>query len=59
MTVLDPQTGDVLFVSAGAEPPLVIRAGGDAKRVGSRGMALGIQPQDADFHFELYLLLVL
>jgi serine phosphatase RsbU (regulator of sigma subunit) len=44
MVVVEPLTGEALFVTAGNEPPLVLQATGQAGAVESHGMALGIEP---------------
>jgi serine phosphatase RsbU (regulator of sigma subunit) len=44
IAVLDARTGQARFASSGAEPPLVVRADGQAQPVECRGMALGVQP---------------
>lgn len=41
---LDPQTGDVVFVNAGHNPGLVIRAGGGVERLDAGGLPVGLLP---------------
>jgi serine phosphatase RsbU (regulator of sigma subunit) len=43
LAVLDPQSGELLFSSAGAEPMVVIRASGEAEVLEQPGLPLGIQ----------------
>ena len=46
LVVVDPLTGEAAFATAGNEPPLVLRANGEAAAVEGHGMALGIQPDE-------------
>ena len=43
LLILKPDTGDALFSSAGAEPLLVVRSGGEAEVVSRPALALGIE----------------
>ncbi len=40
--VWDPATGEVVFASAGHNPPLLVRADGHLETLSSRGIALGV-----------------
>lgn len=40
--VLDPRTGEVEYVNAGHNPPLIIRAGGEVEKCPATGMPIGI-----------------
>jgi len=42
MGIINPATGDLKYVSAGHNPPLVVRAGGGYEELGSGGVILGI-----------------
>jgi phosphoserine phosphatase RsbU/P len=44
MTVLDPQTGELVYTNAGHNPPLLVRASGEFETLGGGGMILGILP---------------
>jgi len=46
--VLDPKDGDLAFLNAGHNPPLIIHAGGTMEQLASGGLPLGIMT-DADF----------
>jgi len=39
---LDPQTGEITFINAGHNPPLVVRANGSIERLESGGLPLGL-----------------
>jgi phosphoserine phosphatase RsbU/P len=47
--VLDSRTGSLHYVNCGHNPPLLIRACGEAEKLGHRGPALGVFPAG---HFE-------
>lgn len=42
LTVVDTRTGEALVSLAGAEPPLLLRAGGEAEELTAGGMLLGV-----------------
>ena len=42
LVLLDTATGEATFVSAGAEPPLVLRADGQVETVENAGLPLGV-----------------
>ena len=42
MGIIDPKTGDMKYVSAGHNPPLLVRAGGGFEELGVGGVILGI-----------------
>jgi PAS domain S-box-containing protein len=44
LVIVDTQSGEAEFGSAGAEPPLVVRANGEAEEVPAAGLPLGIAP---------------
>jgi sigma-B regulation protein RsbU (phosphoserine phosphatase) len=44
LAVLDPATGEGAIVSAGCEPPLVLRASGEAAVLEEANLALGLEP---------------
>ena len=48
---LDPSTGELTYVNAGQEPPLVVGSAGVKARLAATGMAVGILPE-ADFRVE-------
>jgi phosphoserine phosphatase RsbU/P len=48
---LDPATGELVYLNAGHNPGLVVRAGGEVERLGSGGLPLGLLP-DASFRAE-------
>ena len=43
LLVVDPLTGEALYASAGAEPLLVVRSGGEAEAVARPALPLGIE----------------
>jgi sigma-B regulation protein RsbU (phosphoserine phosphatase) len=43
LLVVEPRTGDGVYVSAGAEPLLVVRAGGEAEAVERSALPLGVE----------------
>lgn len=43
--ILEPVTGRLLYTNAGHNPPLVLRAAGNAEELGSTGVPLGLLPQ--------------
>lgn len=43
LVVVAPSTGDIAFVSAGMEEPLIVRAGGIAEVVNANGAILGVE----------------
>lgn len=43
LLIVDPFTGDAMFASAGAEPLLLVRAGGEAEVMERPGLPLGIE----------------
>ena len=45
LAVLDMHTGDALFATAGAEPPLIVRREGNTEAVPSRGTPLVVSPK--------------
>ncbi|HEY0512203.1 MAG TPA: SpoIIE family protein phosphatase [Thermoanaerobaculia bacterium] len=45
--VLETATGRLRYTNAGHNPPLVLRASGDAEELGSTGVPLGLLPQAA------------
>src|SRR5262249_39871619 len=45
MTVLNPETGELVYTNAGHNPPLVVRAGGGFETLQGGGVILGILPQ--------------
>ncbi|RYG93537.1 MAG: PAS domain-containing protein, partial [Alphaproteobacteria bacterium] len=45
MAVVDPKTGEGTALSAGAEPPFILRANGDAEELSINGLPLGVSPQ--------------
>ena len=47
--VIDPSTGGAQIASAGAEPPLILRASGATEEIPTRGLILGI---DSGFVYE-------
>lgn len=42
MTLIEPMSGSVQVISAGAEPPFIVRAGGAIEEVPTSGMMLGV-----------------
>ncbi len=44
LAVVDARTGEALVSLAGAEPPLLLRAGGEAEELTTGGMLLGVAP---------------
>jgi PAS domain S-box-containing protein len=44
LAVISPTDGIAQFISAGAEPPIIVRASGDTEQVPTSGMMLGVQP---------------
>ena len=44
MTIADPATGELVYVNAGHNPPLVVRATGEVDILKTGGMILGILP---------------
>ena len=44
LAVVDTRTGEALVSLAGAEPPLLLRAAGEAEEVTAGGMLLGVMP---------------
>ncbi len=44
MTVINPETGDLVYTNAGHNPPLIVRAGGGFETLGGGGVILGILP---------------
>ena len=46
LAILDPNTGEGAIVSAGCEPPLIVRAGGTTEVVQCFGLPLGVQHQE-------------
>ena len=51
LAALDPSTGELTYVNAGQEPPLVVGSAGVKARLAATGMAVGILPE-ADFRVE-------
>ena len=47
LVLLNTDTGEARFVVAGAEPPLIVRAGGEVQSVENPGLPLGILPGQA------------
>ncbi len=45
LAILDPERGEGTVLSAGCEPPLVLRTNGEAEVIETTGMPLGIQPK--------------
>ena len=45
LAILDPRTGDTIALSAGCEPPLVLRARGTVEVIETTGVPLGIEPR--------------
>ena len=45
LVVVDTISGACAFACAGSEPPLVLRANGDAHEIGARGLVLGANPK--------------
>ena len=45
---LDPKTGELTFLNAGHNPPLIVHAGGTMEQLAAGGLPLGIMP-DAEF----------
>jgi len=46
LAVLDPATGEGTLVSAGCEPPLVLRAGGAVEVLEASGLPLGVEREE-------------
>jgi serine phosphatase RsbU (regulator of sigma subunit) len=44
VAALDPRTGELVYVNAGHDAPLLARAGGAIERLGPTGPALGLMP---------------
>jgi PAS domain S-box-containing protein len=44
LVLVDTATGEATFVTAGAEPPLLLRAGGEAEAITLGGLPLGVMP---------------
>jgi serine phosphatase RsbU (regulator of sigma subunit) len=44
VSVIDPKSGEMLYVNAGHNPPLVARASGEVDRLSNSGTVLGILP---------------
>lgn len=44
LLVVEPATGRGIYVAAGAEPLLIVRASGGIETVGGRGLLLGVEP---------------
>ncbi len=42
--VLDPKTGELIYVNAGHNPPLLARRGGEVEKLEGTGLLLGILP---------------
>ena len=55
LVVIDPKTGTALCSSAGAEPPVVLRADGSAEIITAHGILLGIQRDHAYPHATIQL----
>lgn len=51
MGVLDPKSGELVYTSAGHNPPLIVRARGGYKRLSGGGVILGVLP-DAQYEEE-------
>ncbi|WP_419841104.1 PP2C family protein-serine/threonine phosphatase [Candidatus Poriferisodalis sp.] len=46
MALYEPRTGELVYASAGHDPPVIVRADGSAERMSATGgMALGIAPE--------------
>jgi sigma-B regulation protein RsbU (phosphoserine phosphatase) len=43
--ILDPRTGDLIYVNGGHNPPLVLRAGGGYDKLNPTGPAVGVIPE--------------
>ncbi len=56
LVLLDTATGEATFTVAGAEPPLVLMAGGEVEMIEAPGLPLGVLPQQeypgTTFHLE-------
>ncbi len=46
LAILDPKTGEGAIVSAGCEPPLIVRAGGTTEVIQCFGLPLGVQEHE-------------
>jgi serine phosphatase RsbU (regulator of sigma subunit) len=55
LLVVNPVSGEALYVSAGAEPLLLVRSNGDAEEVMRPGLPLGIEPESLFTDTELCL----
>jgi serine phosphatase RsbU (regulator of sigma subunit) len=45
VAVIDPMEGSLTYCNAGHNPPILMRAGGEAEQLGTTGMVLGLIPQ--------------
>ena len=47
LVLVDTTTGQATFVTAGTEPPLLLRANGEAEEINLSGLPLGVMPDHA------------
>ena len=47
LVIVDTATGEATFVTAGIEPPLLLRANGEAETINLSGLPLGVMPDHA------------